>query len=140
MVCTAQVTVITAEAAQTVVSAALAHGLANSCPIAAAVVDAGGGLVAFLRAPGTPFHSADIAQDKAYTAAAFKQPSEALYAQISANDGLRRGLLSRSRLAMFGGGLPIVIDGECVGAIGVSGGSEEFDIACARAGLAALGR
>jgi uncharacterized protein GlcG (DUF336 family) len=140
MVFTVRIANITAEAAQTVVSAAVAPGLADGCPIAAAVVDAAGGLVAFLRAPGTPFHSADIAQDKAYTSAAFKQPSEALYAQISTNDGLRQGLLSRSRLAMFGGGLPIVIDGECIGAIGVSGGSEEFDIACARAGLDALGR
>jgi uncharacterized protein GlcG (DUF336 family) len=40
---------------------------------------------------------------------------------------------------MFGGGLPIVIDGEFVGAIGVSGGSEELDIACANAGLCAIG-
>ncbi|MCU7893128.1 MAG: heme-binding protein, partial [Candidatus Thiodiazotropha sp. (ex Ustalcina ferruginea)] len=52
---------------------------------------------------------------------------------------LREGLVQRDRLVIFGGGLPIRVDGELVGAIGVSGASETEDEACARAGIEAIG-
>jgi uncharacterized protein GlcG (DUF336 family) len=134
-----EVAVITADAARAVVGAALDHGTAHGCPVAAAVVDASGALVAFLRATGTPFPSAQIAQDKAYTAAAFRMPSHHVHGLVSGNPALREGFIGRDRIAMFGGGLPIRIGAAVVGAVGVSGGSEEFDLACARAGLDAIG-
>ena len=52
---------------------------------------------------------------------------------------LREGIVHRDRLVIFGGGLPIVSDGQVIGAIGVSGGSEEQDGVCAKAGLERLG-
>jgi len=58
---------------------------------------------------------------------------------ISGNAALRAGIEGRPGVAMFGGGLPIMIGGEVVGAIGVSGGAEEFDILYTSAALAAIG-
>jgi uncharacterized protein GlcG (DUF336 family) len=105
-----------------------------------AVVDAGGLLAAFLRMPGAPLHSVDIAIDKAYTAVSFGLPThqwaEALQGHSAA---VRDGIVLRPRFVAFGGGLPIVDDGQRIGAIGVSGGSEEQDQSIAQAGLAALG-
>ena len=105
---------------------------------AVAVVDAGGRLIAFLRAAGAPNPCDSIAEDKAYTAASFKIPSVDLYNAVKDNAAVRDGLMQRDRLALFGGGLPIEIAGEIVGGIGVSGGSEEQDIICAKAGLNAI--
>jgi uncharacterized protein GlcG (DUF336 family) len=105
-----------------------------------AVVDAGGLLAAFLRMPGAPLHSVDIAIDKAYTAVSFGLPTnqwaEALQNHSTA---VREGIVLRPRFVAFGGGLPIVEDGQRIGAIGVSGGSEAEDQAIAQAGLDALG-
>lgn len=105
-----------------------------------AVVDACGVLASFLRMPGAPLHSVDIAIDKAYTAVSFglatSQWSEVLQQHSSA---VREGLVLRPRFVAFGGGLPVLENGQRIGGIGVSGGSEQQDEACARAGLAALG-
>jgi uncharacterized protein GlcG (DUF336 family) len=121
------------------VSAALAKGEEAGCSVVAAVIGAGGELVALLRASGAPFPSSQIAQDKAYTATSFRVATPEVYKMVSGNPALSTGLTARPGIVMFGGGLPIVIDGEFVGAIGVSGGSEEIDIACANAGLSAIG-
>lgn len=121
------------------VSAAVAEGADLGCPIVAAVIGASGELTALLRAAGAPFPSSQIAQDKASTAASFRLPTPDLYRMVSGNPALSSGLAARPGIALFGGGLPIEIAGEFVGAIGVSGGSEEQDIACANAGLAAIG-
>lgn len=136
---TASIRTISAEAAHLAVGAAVRRGKEEGCAVVAAVVDAGGSLIALLRAAGAPFHSSDIAHDKAYTAASFKAPSAAVYDIVSERDALREGIVRRDRMAMFGGGLPIRIGGEVVGAIGVSGGSEAMDVAYANAGLAAIG-
>lgn len=120
-------------------SAAVAKGAEIGCPVVAAVIGAGGELVALLRATGTPFPSSQIAQDKASTAASFRLPTPDLYGLVSGNPALSSGLSARPGIVLFGGGLPIEIGGEFVGAIGVSGASEEQDTACANAGLAAIG-
>ena len=120
-------------------AAAVATGAAAGCPVVAAVVGAGGDLVAFVRASGSPSPSAKIAQDKAYSAASFRVPTPDLYAMVSGNPALRDGMVAQPGLAMFGGGLPIEIAGVFVGAIGVSGGSEAMDVEYANAGLAAIG-
>jgi uncharacterized protein GlcG (DUF336 family) len=121
------------------VIAATARGREIAGPVVAAVVGARGDLVAFLHTNGAPAPSAKIAQDKAYTAASFRVPTPALFDMVSASAALREGIAAQPGVAMFGGGLPIDIDGEFVGAIGVSGASEEQDIECANAGLAAIG-
>ncbi|RQR33060.1 heme-binding protein [Burkholderia sp. Bp9143] len=105
-----------------------------------AVVDAAGLLAAFVRMPGAPLHSIDIAIDKAYTAASFGLPTGAWHdALASHSDAVRQGLVLRPRFVAFGGGLPIVDDGALIGGIGVSGGSETQDEQCAHAGLDAAG-
>lgn len=105
-----------------------------------AVVDRGGLLTAFVRMPGAPLHSIDIAIDKAYTAASFGLPTGRwTEAFQSHSDAVRQGLMQRPRFVAFGGGLPIVEQGACVGGIGVSGGSEQQDERCAQAALRVLG-
>lgn len=105
-----------------------------------AVVDAAGHLAAFVRMPGAPLHSIEIAIDKAYTAASFGLPTGRWRDELQAHSAaVREGIVLRPRFVAFGGGLPVVEDGAVIGGIGVSGGSEAQDEACARAGLAALG-
>ena len=92
------------------------------------------------RRPSAPLHSVEIAIDKAYTAASFGLDTAA-WAQVlrGHSDAVRAGLVLRPRFVAFGGGVPIVVEGQRIGALGVSGGSEEQDGAIARAALAALG-
>ena len=118
-------------AAQAAVEAAEGQGIR----INVAVVDRAGTPMAFLRMHGAPLHSIGIAEDKAYTAASFGLSTAQWDAVVAGNEALRAGLAQRERLVMFDGGLPIVHAGECIGGIGVSGGSEAQDEACARAGL-----
>lgn len=130
---------ITDEAAAAAVQAAVRKGKDLGVAVNAAVVGAGGELVAFLRAPGAFLHSIEIAQDKAYTAVSFGIPTAQLYDLISPKPGLRDGIIRRDRLTAFAGGFPILIDGRVVGGIGVSGASEDQDCQCAFAGFAAMG-
>ncbi|QJU60147.1 heme-binding protein [Sphingomonas sp. AP4-R1] len=104
-----------------------------------AVVDAGGALVAFARQDGALVGSIDLAIGKAITSRLFDkttatlaelaQPGAPLFGIGSSNAG---------RVVIFGGGLPVRIDGEIVGAVGASAGSVEQDIAVAEAAAAAL--
>ncbi|MCB8748074.1 heme-binding protein [Rhodoferax sp. U2-2l] len=128
------------DAAATAVHAAVQHADQLGIRINVAVVDVGGNLAAFLRMPGAFLHSIDIAIDKAYTAASFGLPTSQWHAALQQHsDAVREGIVRRPRFVAFGGGLPIVEAGQRVGGIGVSGGSEEQDEACAQAGLAAIG-
>lgn len=128
------------EAAAAAVAAAVRWAEERGNKVNVAVVDAGGNLAAFLRMPGAFLHSIDIAIDKAYTGAGFGLPtgawSEALKIHSAA---VQTGLPGRPRFVGFGGGLPLRHDGRLIGGIGVSGGSEQEDEACARAGLIAIG-
>ncbi len=132
------VSTITCTAALAVVQASVAHGLSIDRAVVAAVVGAGGDLMACLRADGAYLPSVGIAQDKAYTAAVFGAPTHQLGATLSASELLRDGISMRPGVVLFAGGIPISVDGKVIGAIGVSGASEGEDLSCARAGLAAL--
>lgn len=128
------------EAAAAAVAAAVRHADANGLCINAAVVDAGGNLAAFLRMPGAFLHSIDIAIDKAYTAAGFGFPTSGWTAAFAAHSAaVHEGLVVRPRLVCMGGGLPLRQGERLIGGIGVSGGTEDEDEACARAGMAAIG-
>lgn len=107
--------------------------------VQAAVVDSQGNNLAFLRMPGAFLHSEQFALDKAYTAASFGFPTGEWLQRIGDSESLKVGLTAHPRLAVLGGGLPIRHAGECLGGIGVSGGSEAEDELCAQAGIAALG-
>ncbi len=132
--------VIDAPAALRAVQAAVQHASALGVRVNIAVVDAAGLPAAFVRMPGAHLHSIDIAKDKAYTAVGFGLPTGAwtdVLAQHS--EAVRQGLVRRPRFVAFGGGLPIIENGQRIGGIGVSGGSEAQDEEIARAGLQALG-
>ncbi|MFC3533305.1 heme-binding protein [Vogesella sp. LIG4] len=130
---------ITTQAAMRAAEAAVAHGRHLGVTVNAAVVDHSGVLMAFLRCEGAPLHSVDIAIDKAYTAVSFGLPTAAWDARLAErSEAVRAGLYGRPRFAGFGGGLPIMLHGQRIGAIGISGASEAQDIACAEAGLAAI--
>ena len=128
------------EAASKAVQAAAEHAAGLGLKVNIAVCDAGGNLAAFLRMPGAFLHSIDIAIDKAYTAAGFGLPTHAWPEVLqSHSEAVRSGIPMRPRMVCFGGGLPVRVDGQLVGGIGVSGGTEQEDQDCAQAGLAALG-
>ncbi|MFO1183004.1 GlcG/HbpS family heme-binding protein [Ottowia sp.] len=131
--------IISAEAANAAVLAAVAKAGELGLRINAAVTDSAGVLTAFLRMPGAFLHSVDIAIDKAYTAAGFGFSTAQWAGFLRGDEALRLGMPVRPRNVVFGGGLPIREGGALIGGIGVSGGSAEQDEECARAGLAALG-
>ncbi len=138
--CSVAMATVDARAAHAAVGAAVQAAADLGLRINVAVVDAGGNLAAFLRMPGAFLHSIDIAIDKAYTAASFGLPTSQWHAALAQHSAaVREGIVRRPRFVGFGGGLPIMENGERIGGIGVSGGSEEQDEACAKAGLAAMG-
>src|SRR4051812_9831448 len=104
-------------------------------PMDIAIVDDPGGLKGSGRMDGAPLLSIQIAQEKAYTAAGFGMPSHGWHDFIKDDpplaDGAPTGI---DRLVIFGGGYPIEIDGQVVGAIGVSGGHHTGDPQGAGAG------
>lgn len=129
---------ITAEAAQAMIAAAEAKAGEIGVPMVIAIVDESGVLKAFCRMDGAPMLSVDIAQDKAYTAAAFGISTDTWHNFIKDDPPLLHGIVKTPRLIVFGGGYPLQVDGQNVGGIGVSGGHYEQDMVVAQAGLAAL--
>ncbi|HET9654309.1 MAG TPA: heme-binding protein [Kineosporiaceae bacterium] len=127
------------DAASRVVAAAAERAAAEGIAVCIAVTDPGGNLVAFGRMDGAPLLSAKIAEDKAYSVSAFKGvPTGNWYGMIKDNPALLTGIVHRDRLVVFGGGVPLTVEGQLVGAVGVSGGSAEQDELCAEAGAKAL--
>lgn len=130
---------LTADAAVTAVTRAVAKARELGVSVNACVVDAGGNQIAFLRGDGAFLPSGKIARDKAYTAAGFGLSSGALYDALAGEPAVLGGIASQPGIALFQGGLPMTVDGEVIGGIGVSGASAEQDEICARAGLDAIG-
>jgi uncharacterized protein GlcG (DUF336 family) len=125
--------------AQRIVEAAHAEAVKRSILVSAAVVDAGGHLVAFGRMDGAEIAGPVLAIDKAYTAVS-NSISTAELAVLAAPSGELFGLHANGggRFVIFGGGVPIIVDGRIVGGVGVSGASTADDAACAEAGVEAL--
>jgi uncharacterized protein GlcG (DUF336 family) len=110
---------------------------AEGCLVSAAVVDAGGHLVAFRRMDGAEFAGATIAVDKAYTSAGNRIATLDLRDLVApAGDLAGYYAASGGRYIAFGGGVPLWYDGQVVGAVGVSGASGEQDHAFASAAAA----
>jgi len=128
------------DGARAVADSAAARAQALGVPTNIAVVDLAGALLAFARLDGAPLLSGEIAQDKAYTVAAFNGvPTHAWFAMIEAEPALREGIVHRDRLVIFAGGVPVTVGGTVVGAVGVSGGTAEQDREIAEAGAGAVG-
>jgi uncharacterized protein GlcG (DUF336 family) len=130
---------IDAETAERAIAAAAKKATELNLRMCIAVTDESGDLKAFLRMDGAPKLSLQIAQDKAYTAASFSMPTHAWFDFIKNDLPLLHGITHTPRLIVFGGGFPIKLEGEIVGAIGLSGGHYSQDMECARAGLQAIG-
>jgi glc operon protein GlcG len=115
--------------------AALATARGNGWTMAAAVVDVGGALVYFERIDGTQVASVEIAIAKARCANGFKRPTKSFEDRVAAG---ANKLLAIPSIMPVEGGIPILVDGKIVGALGVSGGSSEEDGVAAKAGIDAL--
>ena len=125
--------------AQKAVTAAQKKAAKMKCAVCICVVDVSGEPVATARMDGAPRLSAGIAANKAFSVTGFGgMPTSMWWGAIEGDPSLVHGLTLTPRLVVFGGGVPIHIDGQLVGAIGVSGGSTDQDVEIASAGAAAL--
>lgn len=121
--------------AAAIAAACVAEARAVGIAVCVAVADRAGALLHFVRMDDAPLLSISIAQDKAYSVAAFKGlPTDAWWGLIEGDGALVHGLTKTDRLVVFGGGAPCLVDGELCGSVGVSGGSAEQDTAIARIG------
>ncbi len=118
-------------------AAALAEARKNNWAMAIAVTDPGGDLVYFEKMDGTQTGSVSVAVGKARSAALYKRPTK-VWQDIAAGGGAGLRILGLEGAVPFEGGIPLVVDGKIVGAIGVSGGSAQQDNQCATAGAAAV--
>ena len=128
---------ISLETAKKVLAAAEAEAKKNNWPVAIAVVDGAGFLVAFQRLDNTQLGSVEVALEKARTSALFRRPTKVFEDSLALGGGNLKVLKLPGGLPIEGG-LPIVIDGKIVGAIGVSGVKSTEDGQIAAAGLEAL--
>lgn len=127
---------ISMDAAKKALAAAEAEAKKNNWPVAIAIVDSAGKLAAFSKMDNTQHGSVDIAIGKAVTANDLRRPTKALQDVIAQGGGGLR-LLAVPGLMPLEGGVPIVVDGKIIGAIGVSGVTSEQDAQVAMAGVAA---
>jgi uncharacterized protein GlcG (DUF336 family) len=128
---------VSQEQARKAVVAALAEAHKLNIPMAVAVVDTAGVLVAFERMDNTQTGSIAVAQNKARTAAMFRRPTKA-FQDFVAGGGAGLRTLTLEGVVAIEGGLPLVVDGKIVGGIGVSGGTSEQDGVVAKGGTEAL--
>jgi len=127
---------ITLEQAKKVAMPALAEARTNNWTMAVAIVDAAGDLVYFEKMDATQNGSVDVAIDKARSAARFKRATKTFQDTLAAGgEGWR--VLRLTGAVPIEGGVPVVVDGKVVGAIGVSGGTSQQDGQCANAGAGA---
>jgi glc operon protein GlcG len=126
---------LTHRGALAVLQAGIAKAEELGVPQNITVVDEGGTMLAFVRMDGAKLLSGETSKSKAITAASHRQPTSRLDPDLE----LKLAIAAGGRLTNLEGGLPIVIDGVCVGAVGVGSGTGEQDIEVARAALAGIG-
>lgn len=129
--------VLSADDVKKILAGAEAEALANKWAVTIAVVDDGGHLLGLLRLDGAPAISAHIAPAKANTAALGRRESK-VYEDV-VNNGRVSFLSVPVIQGMLEGGVPVVVEGETIAAVGVSGVKSNEDVQIARAGIAALG-
>src|ERR1700686_3868941 len=129
---------ISAELAQKMENAAVAKATELGVTENVAILDDGGNLKAFSRMDGAPILSIVMAQNKAYTAL-FGVSTQDFFDFIQGDPSLLAGIPALPRVAAWGAGVPIKVNGEIVGAIGISGApAVQNDVDCAQAALALL--
>ncbi len=129
---------ISSELAQKMVNAVVAKARELGVTENVAILDDGGNLKAFSRMDGMPIPTIEMAQNKAYTAL-LGVSTQDFFNFIQGDPSLLAGIPTLARMAAWGGGFPIEVDGEIVGAVGVSGApTVQNDVDCARAALAVV--
>src|SRR6478672_10971294 len=127
---------ISSELAQKMVNAAVRKAKEIGVTENVAILDDGGNLKAFGRMDGAPILCIEMAQNKAYTAL-IGVSTQDFFDFIQSDPSLLAGIPTLARVAAWGGGFPIKVDGEIVGAIGLSGApTVQNDVDCAQAALA----
>jgi glc operon protein GlcG len=126
---------LTHEGALLALRGAIAKAEEIGVPQNITIVDDGGNLLAFVRMDGAKLLSGETSRSKAISAASHRQPSGGLSPDLE----LKLAIASGGRLTNLEGGFPIVIDGVCVGAIGVGSGTAQQDVEVAKAGLIEIG-
>jgi glc operon protein GlcG len=128
---------ITLEQAKKVVAGAEAEARKNNWNVVIAVLDSGGHLVLLERLDNTQFASVEVAQEKAYSAVAFRRPTKVFQDAVAGGgEGLR--VLKLAGATAVEGGMPLIAEGKIVGAIGVSGVTSHEDNQIAKAGADVL--
>ena len=129
------------EDARTIIAAAEKKAQEIGQPMNIAVADEGGNLISHVRMDGAWLGSIDISIKKAYTSRAFNIATKDL-AEHAQSGGQFFGIHASNdgKIMIFGGGIPVLIDGKIVGAVGCSAGTVEQDIEVAEAAIAALAR
>ena len=124
---------ISLENARKAAAPALAEAAKNNWTVAVAIVDPGGNLVYYEKMDNTQLGSANVAIDKARSAALFKRPTKTFQDALAAGGDAVR-ILRLQGVVPVEGGIPLILDGKIVGAIGVSGATSAQDAQCAKAG------
>ncbi len=124
--------------ARRMIKAAIAKADEMNKKVSVAITNEAGQLKAFTAMDGAGHLTIGISQDKAYSASAFGIATHVWWDIVKNDPPLLHGITHTPRLTIFGGGYPIRIDGEIVGAIGVSGGHYSEDMEIARAALSAV--
>ena len=128
---------ISLEQAKKVAAPAIAEALKMNLTVAVAVVDTSGNLVYYENMDNTQLGSAQVAISKARSSAVFKRPTKVFEDVLTAGgSGLR--ILGLPGVVPLEGGVPLLLDGKIVGAVGVSGATSAQDAQCAKAGAEAL--
>ena len=128
---------INLETAKKVAASAITEARKNNWTMAVAIIDTGGNLVYFEKMDGTQTGSVRVAISKGRSAVLFKRPTKAFQDMVAAGgEGLR--MLGLEGAVPVEGGLPLLMDGKIVGAIGVSGGTSQQDGLVAKAGADTL--
>ncbi len=125
---------LTHDGALKVLHAAIEKAKAMGVPQCISIVDDGGHLLAFTRMDGAKVLSIDSSMKKAMTAASSRAPTGG----VAAENELKLGLATGGKLTNLKGGVPIVVDGHLIGAVGVGSGTGEQDLEVAKAAIAAL--
>jgi glc operon protein GlcG len=109
----------------------------NNWSMVITILDSGGNTVMMQRMDGTQLGSVEVARDKAWSAVAFRRPTT-VFEDLVAQGGANLRLLKLNGANPIEGGIPVVVDGKIIGAVGVSGGSAPQDGQVAKAGIDAL--